>query len=239
MRLMIKPYLVLLLVLLLGSTTRIITSFVGLCMVLIILVSVTVLAIYQGLRSSKPGSTGVGGPTVLRLCFTLAFVLVVGLSFANRRTLFGFDVMLMAVPAMQPTIQKGERFLVDTWVNKKSLPQRGEVVVHSFPGQAGLYVNRVVASGGDSIEIREGMVIVNGQRLEEPYVLPASRTLPESITMAGTKVPIGHYFVVGDNRDASLGDSRFSGAIGHKDVFANVTDIVLSKSWLRIGSKIR
>ena len=145
----------------------------------------------------------------LRLCLTLVFVLVVGLSFANRRTLLHFDVMLMAVPTMQPTVQEGERFLVNTWVYKKELPQRGEVVVHSFPGQVGLYVNRVVAIGGDIIEIKEGKVIINGRQVEEPYVLPANRRLPESITMARTNVPMGYYFVLGDNREGRVTPTYF------------------------------
>ena len=75
--------------------------------------------------------------------------------------------------------------------------------------------------------------------MEEPYVLPANRRLPESITMARTNVPMGYYFVLGDNRDASLGDSRFSGAIASKQVFAKAMEIVFSKRWSRIGDQIQ
>lgn len=238
MRLPINLFLLLLFVLILGATTRMVTTFLGLWLFLAVLIGLIGFVTFQKIHAPKASSTKSVKPLVLKLCFTLAFLLIIGVTFANRRSFLGFDVMRMAVPAMQPTLQQGERFIVNTWAYQKRLPKRGDVVVHSFSGQKGLYVNRIVAIGGDSIEIRGSYLRINGQQVIEPYVLITHKNLPESITMPPTKVPAGQFFVMGDNRDASLGDSRFSGTIKKQQVVAQVADILTSSNLSRVGSKV-
>ena len=111
--------------------------------------------------------------------------------------------------------------------------------MHSFTGQAGLYVNRVVAIGGDRIEIAKGQLLINGNPLPEPYVSATNKVRVESITLQLMVVPEGHYFVLGDNRDASFGDSRFSGCITGKQVVAKVTDIISSPCFSRVGARVQ
>ena len=55
---------------------------------------------------------------LLKFSVTLSFLFLTSLTFANRRTLMGFDIMSMDVAVMQSSLLQGERFLVDTWVQK-------------------------------------------------------------------------------------------------------------------------
>jgi signal peptidase I len=82
-------------------------------------------------------------------------------------------------------------------------PQRGDIVVLQDPRKPNTdLIKRVIGLPGETIEIREGKVFVNGFLLEEPYI-----KTPWRYTGAKTTVPAGMYFVMGDNRDNSL-DSR-------------------------------
>ena len=151
----------------------------------------------------------------------------------------GFDIMNMNVPVMQPTVLQGDRFLVDTWCYKNNLPKRGDIIAHSFNGQQDIFLNRIITIENDIIEIKSGRVFLNGQILSEPYVLSANVTKPESRDMKTLVVPKGHYFVMGDNRDASFGDSRFSGTITIDNIVGKTTDIISSQNKSRIGKTLK
>jgi signal peptidase I len=220
-----------------GVVLRLLVSFWGFVSIglsiIALYVFATINAVFKAENRSRTGKSSV----LLKLCFTVSFLLLTSLSFANRQTIMGFDIMSMDVTVMQPTILQGERFLVDTWVLKRDL-KRGAVVVHSFGGQRGLYLNRIVAVENDRVEIRAGVLVINGQIQPEPYVLPANATKPESSDMNVVFIPAGHYFVMGDNRDASFGDSRFSGTITLENIVAIPTDILTSPNKERIGRNI-
>lgn len=140
---------------------------------------------------------------------------------------------------MQPTVLQGDKFLVDTWAYKNNLPKRGDIVAHSFNGQQGLYLNRIIAVGNDKIEIKNGITFINGQRLNEIYVLPANIKRLQSKEMKALIVSPAHYFVMGDNRDASFGDSRFSGTITIDDISGKITDIISSEDKTKIGTTVK
>jgi signal peptidase I len=90
-------------------------------------------------------------------------------------------------------------------------PKRGDVVVFQFPGDPGRdFIKRVIATPGDSIEIRNGTVIVNGVALVEPYVTNLAHYDNELQI-----VPPGHYFVLGDNRSNSF-DSHAWGPVAER-----------------------
>jgi signal peptidase I len=86
-------------------------------------------------------------------------------------------------------------------------PERGDVIVFVPPNNERDYIKRVIGLPGDTVEIREGRVYVNGVALDEPYL----KNLINSDMPART-VEEGHYFVMGDNRNNSS-DSRSFGAI--------------------------
>ena len=89
----------------------------------------------------------------------------------------------MAVPVMEPTIRTGEQLLVDTWLYASKQPQRGDIIIHRFSGQKGIYLNRIIGTPGDIIEIRNGTLYINGKSQVEHYVLPANAQRAESLEL--------------------------------------------------------
>ena len=97
-------------------------------------------------------------------------------------------------------------------------PRRGDVIVFQFPQDPSKdFIKRCIAVGGETVEIKEKQVFVNGRRIEEPYV----RHTDPNIRPAGFDfrdnfgpftVPKGEMFMMGDNRDNS-NDSRYWGTL--------------------------
>jgi signal peptidase I len=119
-------------------------------------------------------------------------------------------------PSMVPTLEVGDRVLVNKLAYKLHDVHRGDVVVFTRPPAARNgsdseikdLIKRVVAVGGDTIEGRDGRVYVNGELIDEPYLEPGTRTE----TLPPMTIPEGQVFVMGDNRENSE-DSRYFGPI--------------------------
>jgi len=111
--------------------------------------------------------------------------------------------------SMRPTLEDGDRILLNRLSYHFRDPEAGDVVVFHSPMNAGDdLVKRVVAVSGDTVAIRDGDLYVNGDVVNEPYLLDQDfrGSLPETV------IPEGQVFVLGDNRDNS-GDSRIFGPI--------------------------
>ena len=133
---------------------------------------------------------------------------------------FVADAFLMPTRSMSPTIQPGDRFLVDKlWFSRNRI-NRGDVVVYrsSGPGSP-LLAKRVAGLPGDEIEIENERVFVNGAEWNDPHaVLTGPLPRIEGLVDYGPlKVPPGCYFVLGDNRRNSM-DSRMTGPIPLSDL---------------------
>lgn len=152
-------------------------------------------------------------PSLSRLFFRPIIAAAVLATLA--RTLF---VQVYAIPSasMAPTLQPGDQILVTPYELpwRTSEPRRGEVVVfHRAGDPAAFFVKRVIAVPGDHLEMRAGEVLIDGRRLEEPYVLgePAAGELTPLI------VPAESFFVMGDHRDDSI-DSREWGYVDRSSI---------------------
>ena len=116
---------------------------------------------------------------------------------------------------MVPTLEIGDRVFVNKFIYRFSEPERGDVVVFrsAEDGDEEL-IKRVVGLPGDSIEVRDGVLFVNGERREEPYL---NRRFPDSGFYGPTTVPPNHLFMMGDNRPNSR-DSRFFGPVPFENI---------------------
>lgn len=127
--------------------------------------------------------------------------------------------------SMLPRLHDGERLFVNKlvyydeyrWAPKV---ERGDIVVFWFPDDPSKsYIKRVIGLPGDTVEIHEGIVRVNGKDLEEQYLDPRLNLAHRSQTPIYVK--LNYYFVMGDNRDNSS-DSRIWGLVPKKYVYGKV-----------------
>jgi signal peptidase I len=115
------------------------------------------------------------------------------------------EPIYIATASMEPTLPVGSHGFLDKMTLRLREPRRGEVIVFRSPfEEKGDLVKRVIALPGDTVELRAKKVVLNGQPLEEPYVVHsrADEKL-KGDDLGPLKVPDGHFFVLGDNRDES------------------------------------
>jgi signal peptidase I len=159
------------------------------------------------------------GPSRLRV--TLEWVAIIAGALAIAIVLRVVVIQSFEIPSesMHPTLQNGDRVLVNRLAYKAHDIRRGDVIVFDKPATHLLdkdtpahLIKRVIGLPGDTIVARDGIVYIDGRRLREPY-LP-SGTLTENLNTSVT-IPAGHVWVMGDNRMNST-DSRIFGAIDVK-----------------------
>ncbi|HUR48662.1 MAG TPA: signal peptidase I [Acidimicrobiales bacterium] len=142
-------------------------------------------------------------------------VIVGALAAALLIKTFLFQAFFIPSASMQPTLQIGDRVLVNKLSYKFGDIDRGDLVVFKrpdLPADSAAVVRdlikRVIALPGETVEARDGAIYINGKKLNEPY-LPSgtiSENLPSQV------VPAGRIWVMGDNRTNSR-DSRVLGPI--------------------------
>lgn len=134
---------------------------------------------------------------------------------------FLLDSRIVPSSSMEPSIVPDDRLFVQKITHHISGLERGDVVVFSPPPESGLtddLIKRLIALPGDTVEVKDGKLYLNGEPQEESYIL-------ESINYEYplTTVPEGRIFVLGDNRNRSL-DSHVWG-------FADISS-VKGKAWV-------
>ena len=117
--------------------------------------------------------------------------------------------------SMIPTLEIGDRVLVNKFIYRFTEPKRGDIIVfRSVDNPDEDLIKRVVGLPGDTVAVRRGHLFLNGKRQKEPYL---NKKLPDRSYYAKTKVPKGHVFVMGDNRGNSA-DSRVFGPLPKKNI---------------------
>jgi signal peptidase I len=120
--------------------------------------------------------------------------------------------------SMLPRLHDGERIFVNKLVYYH-IPKldRGDIVVFWYPDDPDKsYIKRVIALPGELIEIRDGVIYINGQELKEHYIEPARNV--SRLNHSPMLVKPHYYFVAGDNRDQSY-DSRSWGLVPEKYIY--------------------
>jgi signal peptidase I len=136
--------------------------------------------------------------------------------------------------SMETTLEPGQYVLVDKLTPRFDSYKRGDVIVFEPPVGWALgedrtpFIKRIIGMPGDTLELRDGYVYVNGTKLTEPYVYQDPDGQPQPTDPTGGEsrwtIPAGELFVMGDHREASA-DSRTFGPIAESSV--------IGRAWLR------
>lgn len=154
---------------------------------------------------------------------SLIFMVIISAAVALPIRVFAIQAFKIPSGTMLETIQIGDHILVNKLVYKFTPPERGDIVVFKYPEDPNKdYIKRIVAVGGDVIEIKNKKLYVNNDLIDEKYVIHTDRRiLGKEISsrdnFGPATVPENSYFVMGDNRDNS-NDSRFWGFVESKDI---------------------
>ncbi len=127
---------------------------------------------------------------------------------------FIFNIAVVNGESMNPTLNEKDKLICLSYKRFTDIP-RGQIVVIDAPNDNRNYIKRLVGKPGDTIEFRDGKVILNGKILEENYT---SSDYTES-NVDAFKLKDDEYFVMGDNRLPGMSiDSRYFGPIEKKRI---------------------
>lgn len=149
------------------------------------------------------------------LLIQIVFVAVAALGCAHAIAVQTIDV---AGDAMLPALKDGDRIMIDRRVEKL---ERGDIVIYYRSKERSVsYIHRIVGLPGETVEIREGEVFINGNPIKETHVEPQNNQSARS--MMAITLPQDSYFVLGDNRDNSA-DSRVWGPLKKDLIYGKYT----------------
>lgn len=142
--------------------------------------------------------------------FIVAFIIVGGVYFFLGRP------FTVSGASMYPTLHNGDRMVL----SKVGDIHRFDVVILKAPDENVEYIKRVIGMPGDTVEMRSGVLYINGKKIDQPFInteaLAKQTVFMDDFTLESltgeSKVPEGKYFVLGDNRGVSK-DSRMIGFI--------------------------
>ncbi len=178
---------------------------------------------HPAVAANQPrASTGSSFLRELAEVVLLAVILYIGISFAVQ------TVHVEGLP-MFATLDANDYLIANKIDYRLHGPQRGDIIILRPPNNNSTdFIKRVIALPGERLLIRDGVVYINGHRLNEPYLPEAwvvFNNWPTPGSSNGTVIPPNQYFVMGDNRNKSQ-DSRYFGPIGR--------DRIDGRAWFRI-----
>lgn len=180
----------------------------------------------------------------LRLLFLALFVATpVGMYYTNpfnvtskniRPRIFGHDLYHIPSKSMVPTLEPEDYIIISNTAYLEKPPKKNEIVIFLQASKNNRntripFIKRVIAVAGDTVKIKNGVLLVNGTPTAESYIDPENKKRAYSRFQPLRTVPQNKLFVMGDNRDNSR-DSRIFGFISAEDVIGQATHIIHGKN---------
>ena len=158
------------------------------------------------------------------------FQILVVVVFGIMTAMCLFSTVAMQEGSMEPTFSTGNKFLVNKVIYKFSEPKRGDIIVFktSPDDDASLHIKRVIGLPGETIQIRDGQILIDGVTYREGRDLP--KISNPGLATNEVYLESDEYFVLGDNRNNSE-DSRY-GDIGNIN-----KKYIVGKVWFVISPK--
>jgi signal peptidase I len=148
----------------------------------------------------------------------ITVLLALSLFFVLR---FTIDTVIVIGMSMEPSFHNGQRILVSKVSYRFHEPERGDVIVFQPADKPeGDFIKRIIGIPGDTVEVQDGAVYLNGEKLQEPYIKNAPRYDFDEM-----EIPAGSYFVLGDNRNNS-NDSHNGWVVPRENI--------VGKAWVSI-----
>ena len=142
--------------------------------------------------------------------------LLIAIGLALVIIVFLYQPVKVEGTSMAPLLSDQERIFINKFVYRFEPIERGDVVVFWYPlDRTKSFIKRVIALPGERVEIRHGVVYVDGETMQEPYVPPQYEDLSD---YGPVRVPPGNYFVMGDHRISS-NDSRIFGPVPRRYIY--------------------
>jgi signal peptidase I len=153
--------------------------------------------------TALPAEGGIGKAVLREIVETVALFAVI---FTVAR--FAIGNFIIIGQSMEPNYHQDQRLLVDRVTMRLGWLQRGDVVILQSPNEPIDLIKRLIGLPGDTVELRQNQIFVNGAQLNEPYLPPDAFTGDDREWILGPD----EYLVMGDNRSASS-DGRVFGPV--------------------------
>ena len=160
-------------------------------------------------------------PSILSIIWSWIWSFIVAFIIVGAVYIFLGRPFTVSGASMYPTLHNGDRMIL----SKIGEINRFDIVVLKAPDENVEYIKRVIGMAGDTLELKQGVLYINGKKIEQPFInteaLQKQTVFIDDFTLQSligeTKIPEGKYFVMGDNRGVSR-DSRMIGLIDRKAI---------------------
>lgn len=158
------------------------------------------------------------GSWILDILIILVVVYLITTFVGQRTSVIG--------DSMKSTLHDGDQVIIDKISYRFVEPERFDIIVFPYKmNPEHYYIKRIIGMPGETIELKDGRIYIDGEPLEEDYGLEPIMTY--GVADEPLTIPEGEYFVMGDNRNNSS-DSRYA------DVGNIPADDIIGKAWIRI-----
>ena len=163
----------------------------------------------------------------IRSVLIWVFQITATLAFAAMTAIVMFQSVTMQESSMEPTLSVGDKFFMNRIAYKMSSPKRGDIIVFKTNAgdDAALHIRRVIGLPGETVQIANGRILINGETYKEGRDFPAISNAGQASNPISLES--GEYFVLGDNRNNSE-DSR------HGDIGIVKKRYIAGKLWFTI-----